>query len=176
LADGKWQTGKFEVGGARNFNNRCVYHAEPTAVRRSWRGKQQLQPLKPAMKPDARSLGGQGSLEHVLDGTTDCRNRTGLPEPRAATLGEERPAGLAPGITREKNDSLAQGRILPRKNVIEGGAIQLRHPQVTQNHVIVLRLELGQGVTAIARRADAVAIAAQESGQGAEHARLIVNH
>jgi hypothetical protein len=112
----------------------------------------------------------------VLNGTADRRNRTGLPEPRAATLREERPAGLAPGITREKNDPLAQSRILPREDVIEGWAIQLRHPQVTQNHVIVLRLELGQGVTAIARRADEVAIAAQQSCQGADHARLIVNY
>jgi len=71
---------------------------------------------------------------------------------------------------------LAQGRILPREDGIEGGAIQLRHPQVTHNHVIGLRLELGQGVPAIARRADDVAIAPQESGQGADDARLIVNH
>jgi len=71
---------------------------------------------------------------------------------------------------------LAQGRILPREDGIEGGAIQLRHPQVTHNHVIGLRLELGQGLPAIARRADDVAIAAQESGQGADDARLIVNH
>jgi hypothetical protein len=40
----------------------------------------------------------------------------------------------------------------------------------------VLLLESGQGVTAIARRADAVAIAAQEDCQGADDARLIVNH
>jgi hypothetical protein len=128
------------------------------------------------MRPDARALGGRGALEHLLNGAADRRNRTGLPEPRAATLGEERPAGLAPGLTREKNDPLAQRRILPREDGIEGGAIQLRHPQVTQNYVIVLLLKLGQSVTAIACRGHAVAIAAQQAGQGADHAQLIVNH
>jgi hypothetical protein len=48
--------------------------------------------------------------------------------------------------------------------------------QVTHNHVIGPILELGQGVLAIARRADAIAIAAEQPGQGAAHARLIVNH
>jgi hypothetical protein len=48
--------------------------------------------------------------------------------------------------------------------------------QVTHNHVIGLRLELGQGVPAIARRADEIAIAPQQSAQGADDARLIVNH
>lgn len=48
--------------------------------------------------------------------------------------------------------------------------------QVTHHHVLVPLLELGQGVTAIARPADVIAIAAQQSCQGAEHARLIVNH
>jgi hypothetical protein len=116
------------------------------------------------------------SPEHILNGTPDRGDRTGLPEPRAATLRQERPAGLATGIPREKNDPLAQGRILPREDGIEGRAIQLRHPQVTQNHVIVLLLELGQSVTAIGRRGHAVAIAAQQGCEGADHARLIVNH
>jgi hypothetical protein len=48
--------------------------------------------------------------------------------------------------------------------------------QVTQNHVIGPLLELDQGVTAIARGIDAIAIAAQQACQGADHARLIVDH
>ena len=60
-----------------------------------------------------RGLGGWGGLEHVLNGMADRRHRTGLPEPRAARLRED-------------------GR--------EGGAIQLRHAQVTHNHVIGLHL------------------------------------
>ena len=84
----------------------------------------------------------------MLNGTADRRDRSGLPEPRAATLREKRPAVLSPGIAGEKNDPLTQRRILPRQDGIEGGAIQLRHPQVTQNHVIVPRLELGEGITA----------------------------
>ena len=48
--------------------------------------------------------------------------------------------------------------------------------QVTQNDVIASRLKLYQGVLAIARRVDAIAIPAQEACQGADDARLIVNH
>jgi hypothetical protein len=40
----------------------------------------------------------------------------------------------------------------------------------------VPHLELSQGMTAIARRTHDVAIAAQQSCQGADDARLIVNH
>ena len=55
-----------------------------------------------------------------------------------------------PGIAREKNDPLAQGRILPRQDGVEGWPVQDGHLQVTDNHVIVSLLELGQGVPAMA--------------------------
>ena len=64
--------------------------------------------------------------------------------------------------------------LLPEERV-EGPPVEVGHLEVRQDHVIGLLLEPGQGVTAIARRADAVAIAAQESCQGADDARLIVN-
>src|SRR5215831_3192726 len=129
----------------------------------------------PARQPRVQALGGQRGLEHLLNGTPDRRNRAWLPQPRAATLREERPSGL-PGIPREKNDSLVQGRILTRQNGVEGWPVQVGHMQVAQNHVVMSLLDLDQGVLAIARRADTIAIPPQQAGQGADHARLIVNH
>ena len=72
-----------------------------------------------------------GGLEHVLNGTPNHRDRAGLAQPRAATLREERPACCPSGITREKNDALAQGWILPRQDGVEGWPIQAGHMQVT---------------------------------------------
>ena len=107
------------------------------------------------LTPRVLRLGDRDSLEHVLNGPADRRDRAGLAQPRAATLLEERPAGRTPGIAREKNDPLAQGRILPRQEGVEGWPVQVGHMQVTHNHVIGPLLELGQGVPAIARRLDA---------------------
>ena len=60
-------------------------------------------PLRPAHTPGrALVLGLRESLEDVLNGTANHRDRAGLAQPRAATLHEERPIGLAPGIAREK--------------------------------------------------------------------------
>jgi hypothetical protein len=87
-----------------------------------------------------------------------------------------RDRSLAHFAILEKNDPLAQGRILPCQEGVEGWPIQVRHMQITHNHVIVPFLELGEGLMAIARRADAIAIPAQQACQGAEHAWLIVNH
>ena len=115
-------------------------------------------------------------MEHILNGPADRRDRTGLAQPRAATLLQKRPAGHAPTIAREKNDPLAQGGILLREAGVEGGAVQGRHMQVTQDDVVLPLLELSQGVPAIPRRVDVVAIAAQQECQGADKAALIVNH
>ena len=46
-------------------------------------------------------------MKHVLNGTANHRDRTGLPQPRAATLSQERAVVLARDIAREKNDPLA---------------------------------------------------------------------
>jgi len=132
--------------------------------------------MVPAMLPHAPVLDVRGGLEHVLNSMSDRRDWAGLAQPRAATLREERRAGRTPRIPCEKNHPLAQGRILTRQDGIEGWPIQVRHMQVTHNHVIGSLLELGEGVTAIARRVDAIAIAAQQACEGAGHARLIVNH
>ena len=112
----------------------------------------------------------------MLDGAADRRDRAGLAQPRAATPREERDAGSTPAIAREKNHPLAQGRILPRQEGVEGWPVQVGHMQVTHNHVIVALLEQGKGTMAIGCRPDAVAIPAQQACQGAEQARLIVNH
>jgi hypothetical protein len=93
-----------------------------------------------------------------------------------ATLREKR-LGLRlithPG---EKDDPRAQrGRVLPQQR-IERAPIELGHPQVRQDHIIALSLELGEGVTPIARRRHAVAVPVQEPGQPADNARFIVNH
>ena len=85
-------------------------------------------------------------------------------------------AGGTPGIAREKNRPLAQGRILTCQDGVEGWPVQAGHMQVTQNDVIASLLKLCQGALAIARRADTIAIPAQEACQGADDARLIVNH
>ena len=132
--------------------------------------------MRPAMRPRAPVLRVRDGLEHVLNGPSDRRDRTGLAQPRAATLREERPRGRPPGIPREKNDPLAQGRILTRQDSVEGWSVQFGHVQVTYNHVITPLLEQGEGTMAIVRRADAMAIPAQQTCQGADHARLIVNH
>ena len=115
-------------------------------------------------------------LEHMLNGSSDRRDRAGLPQPRAATLREECPIGRPLGIPREKDDPLAQDRILAHKDSVEGWPVQVGHMQVTQNHITVPLLELRQGVMAIARRADEIAITAQQACEGANYARLIVNH
>jgi hypothetical protein len=91
----------------------------------------------------------------VLNGTPERRDRAGFGQPRAATLREEPRAGRTPNIAREKNDPLAQGRILTCQEGVEGWPVQGGPMQVTHNHVIVPLLELGQGVLAIARRAGA---------------------
>src|SRR5215510_3080420 len=88
------------------------------------------------------SFGMREGLEHVLDGTPDCRDRAGLAQPRAATLREKRPIGRPAGIPREKNHPLTQGRVLTRQDGIEGWPVQVGHMQVTQNHVIGPLLEL----------------------------------
>ena len=121
-------------------------------------------------------LGVWEALERVLNGTSKRRDRAGLAQPRAATLREKRRGDRTQRIAREKNDALEQGRILPRQDGVEGWPVQDGHMQVTHNHIIMPRLELGQGVLAIARRANAIAIPAQQAGQGADHARLIVNY
>ena len=132
--------------------------------------------MGPARLPGPSVLGVPRGLEHGLNGTSDRRARAGLAQPRAATLREERPAGGTPSIAREKNHPLAQGRILTRQDGVESWPVQAGHMQVTQNDVIASRLKLYQGVLAIARRVDAIAIPAQEACQGADDARLIVNH
>jgi len=66
----------------------------------------------------------------------------------------------SPVFPREKNDPLAQGRVLTRQDGVEGWSIQYGHMQVTHNHGIAPLLELGQGVLTMARRADALAIPA----------------
>jgi hypothetical protein len=58
---------------------------------------------------------------------------------------------------------------------IEGAPVELGHAQVTQDHVIRLRLERSQGVPAIARRRHHVPVALEEPGQRADQARLIIN-
>jgi hypothetical protein len=106
-------------------------------------------------------LGLREGLEDVLNSTPERRERAGLGQPWAATLREERYTGGTPAIAREKNHSLAQGRILTRQEGVEGWPIQVGHMQITHNRVIVPLLELGQGVSAIARRVDTIAIPAQ---------------
>ena len=61
----------------------------------------------PALPPCAPGLGVRRGLEYVLNGPVNRRDRTGLPQPRAATLGQERAVVLTIDIAREKNDPLA---------------------------------------------------------------------
>ena len=109
------------------------------------------------MPPCAPVLGLRGGMEHMLHSPPERRDWAGLGQPRAATLREETPTGRTPRIAWEKNHPLAQGRILTRQEGIEGWPVEVRHVQVTHKHVIEPLLELGQGVLAIARRADAIA-------------------
>ena len=53
--------------------------------------------MLPARHPHTPVLAVRGGLEHGLHSPSDRRDRTGLPQPRAATRREEHPIGL-PGI------------------------------------------------------------------------------
>jgi hypothetical protein len=80
------------------------------------------------------------------------------------------------GIPREKNDPLAQGRVLPEQAVGEGWPIQCGHQEVAQEHVIAPCLKLLPGELPIDRRFDRVPIPVEEADQPADKARRIVNH
>src|SRR5437764_1828694 len=160
---------RWPCAGSLQARQRAVGRARPCPQR-------PRAPWVPALFPHASVLCGWASLEHVLNDPADRRDRTGFAQPWAATLFEERPAARAPSIAREKNDPLAQGRILLRQEGVEGGPVQVGHMQVTYNHVVAPLVEQGEGPLAIGRRLDVVAIPAQELGQRADDARLIINH
>ena len=58
---------------------------------------------------------------------------------------------------------------------VEGGTVEGGHTQVTQDHIVALRAELGQRMLPIVRRVHRVAIPLQKPGQCVDKARLIIN-
>jgi len=64
-------------------------------------------------------------------------------------------------VPREKKHPLAQQRRSLLQLSIERAPVELRHPQVTENHVIALPLERREGMPAIARRCHYVPVPRQ---------------
>jgi hypothetical protein len=117
----------------------------------------------------------RGTPEHLLNNVPQCRDGARFTQPWAATLRQKRLVIGCGAIPREKHHPLAQrGRSLLQLG-IEGAPVELGHAQVTQDHVIGLRLERSQGVPAIARRCHHVPVALEEPGQRADQAGLIIN-
>jgi hypothetical protein len=81
-------------------------------------------------------------LQHVLDATPDGSSRTRLGYPRTATPLEKRFAFDTEGIASEKNHPQGDGRRLQEQVAVEGWPIQVWHPQVQQEHIIAMRLQL----------------------------------
>jgi len=79
-----------------------------------------------------------------------------------ATLRQERLAVRRVAIAREKNDALTEGGIALLLHGEERTPIEFGHPQISENHVIGLRVKLSEGVTAIGRCLHPVSITAQE--------------
>jgi hypothetical protein len=86
----------------------------------------------------------------------------GLAQPPLATLLEKRLGVGRPEIPGEKNDPPAQVSMLLPQDGVERWPVELGHAEIRQNDIIALRLELGEGVPAIARGLDGVAVPAQE--------------
>jgi hypothetical protein len=111
----------------------------------------------------------------LLNGLPDGGGRAGLVQVRLATLRQERGALAVQGIPRDKDDPLAQGGRLLLHERIEGWPVEGGHAQITQDHIVALRAELGQGLVAIGHHVHGVAIPAQELGQRPDKARLVIN-
>ena len=119
--------------------------------------------------------GAAHDVQLLLEGAPDLGRRAGLIEAGLATLRQKRGAGGSQRIPGQENDPLTEGGRLLLQPGVERWSIQLRHPQVTQDQVIVPLLELGQGALAIVRRINAVAVVVEEPGQRPDKTRLIVN-
>ena len=65
-----------------------------------------------------------------------------LRQPGLATLRQERLAVDVPESPGEKKHPLAEGGILPAEALVEVVPIELGHPQVTEDEIIALRLEV----------------------------------
>jgi hypothetical protein len=96
--------------------------------------------------------------QHLLNSAPDRSDRAGFGQPWAATLRQKCLVVSRAAISSEKNHPLAERRRPLPQVGIERASVQLGHPQVTQDHVIVLRLELREGVPSIARRLDHVPV------------------
>jgi hypothetical protein len=98
-------------------------------------------------------------VEHLREHAAHGSHRTGLGQPRLATLLQKGQAVAAHDISREKNHAGEEERILTPYDVIEGGAIEIGELEITQESVIAPRLELGQGPLATLCRVHRVPIA-----------------
>jgi hypothetical protein len=82
-------------------------------------------------------------LQHPLNGASDFIGMAGLIQPWLAALLQKRRALISQDIPREKNHALAQVGMLMHRYFEEGWPINLRHPQITQDHIITMLLKLG---------------------------------
>jgi hypothetical protein len=104
-----------------------------------------------------RALGVQGALE----GAAGLSNGKGFRETRRATLLQELVRGGLQGIARQEEEAPAEVGLLALQELVESGAIQLRHAHVAQDEVIGALVQLGQRQAPVRRQVYGVAIAAQ---------------
>ena len=137
--------------------------------------QQRVTPLPQFLRFAGELLRPRGTPEHLLHRMPEHRDRAWFVQPWTATLRQKRLVVVRAAIPSEKNHPLAQrGRPLLQVG-IERTPIELGHPQVTQDHVIALRLERRQGLASIARRRHDVPVALEEPDQRADQAHLIIN-
>src|SRR5262249_45363028 len=98
-----------------------------------------------------------GGVKHLFNGVYDLSSATGFIQPRLTRLLQEGVGGYSKGITRQKDHPRAQRGIIMLEKRIEGLSIDLRHHDVTENHVKVLGGEEFPCTCAIARCHDRVA-------------------
>lgn len=136
---------------------------------------QRVTQLPQCLAREGDLLRPRGPGQHLLNRATKYRDRAGFVQPRAATLRQKRLMLRRAAIPSEKNHPRAERRRPLPQVGIERPPVELGHPQVTQDHVIALPLERGEGVPAIRRRLHDVAVPLEQPGQRADQARLIVN-
>src|SRR5262245_6181604 len=103
-------------------------------------------------------------LQHVLDELPHLRRTEGFAQTRYLGLFEKRTCFLTQRISSEENHPPEQVRVLLLQCLIEPGAIQLRHAEITEYEIIGLRGQLGQRELSVCRCVHSMSVPAQQMG------------